>query len=599
MRTIQESIWHIFLNLGKLKIKHEFIFLFLIITYFGLGIYLINTTSLTGDEPAYLGAAYAYTKGQGLNQEHPLLLKLINSVLIQFFFNEHNIEVPNPQTLDAISIRLVPFSLGYSFLMSNQDKFDTILFASRFAYLTFNSILLFWLYIYTYKLKLIKPIFSISLAIIYIFSPSFYAHNFLTTFDVASAICALLTILSLTIIVRNFSSFKIREYLAHFLLFTILLCFSLNVKFSNFILVPIVIIAYLVTIIYFLSISKHQLAVKLSLFSTVSLLIQPLLIAIMYRIAFSKLPNQGIIDNLNRYYQGLLITLGAKYNVQQPFLYGKFVPITYIEYIRNIFWFRENPGLFLIFMVIILSSIFIFLTNKTKLRRQFKNLNIRIVLPSIALLFLVSIYPVIYFYLASNSRFVLGYRYFYPVLIFIYALVAIFIASIRNKIQQICLIFSLIVYIIFGVIGIPQSLSYVNYLWTEEKWKLTHDINWGQETKYTVQYLLDNNLLPSKNDNIIIHGLDVVVLNFTEYLSIMTRDKNNFDIGSYYTRFSFDENSKIQDLDYKYLVVDSIFKQRLSAKSTTNSIAAQNFKFIEKTNPIYSRNGIIFIYQLK
>lgn len=48
------------------------LFIILILIYFLIGIYLINQTSITSDESAYIGAAYAYTKGLGLNQEHPL-----------------------------------------------------------------------------------------------------------------------------------------------------------------------------------------------------------------------------------------------------------------------------------------------------------------------------------------------------------------------------------------------------------------------------------------------------------------------------------------------------------------------------------------------
>ncbi|NES87077.1 MAG: hypothetical protein F6K10_40370, partial [Moorea sp. SIO2B7] len=347
------------------NIQYQAIFLLLFLIYFILGIYLIQTTSIASDEPAYIGAAYSYTQGLGLNPEHPPLLKMINAALIKLFYPEHNISLPDPSTLvEDSAIRLAGFNVGYTYLISNPEGFDKIIFISRIGYLAFNSILLLWLYVYTYVLKLITPVISITLAILCVFSPSFYSHNFLISFDVSVAICALLTILSLTILIINLFKFSSKQLLCHFLITTILLFFSLNAKFSNLILLPIVIGAYFLTIIYLIKTRKSKVALKFTVFSVISLVSQPLLIAFIYRIAFRKLPNQSIVDNLNRYLQGVNMTLGTKDGVQQPFLYGKFVPITYMEYIQKIFWFKENPCLFLIILVIILSLIGMIINNR-------------------------------------------------------------------------------------------------------------------------------------------------------------------------------------------------------------------------------------------
>jgi hypothetical protein len=204
--------------------------------------------------------------------------------------------------------------------------------------------------------------------------------------------------------------------------------------------------------------------------------------------------------------------------------------------------------------------------------------------------------------LTHRSRFIIGYRYFYPIIIFIYWGISWLTILIKHKWQQYLLISSLSLYICLGWLGVSQSLSYVNPLWTQEKWQLTDDstINWGQETQHGVQYLLDHRLLPKKNTNVITYQTFGVNINFVQYLEILSKQKNYpLDIQSYYAHSPFNATKlDIAKLPEKYLLIDSTVKQQIMANSQNNTIAANNLKFIENQKPLYSHNDILFIYQL-
>lgn len=582
------------------------LFIILILIYFLIGIYLINQTSITSDESAYIGAAYAYTKGLGLNQEHPLFLKLVNSLIINLFFSDYQIAVPTIDIVtgqENIEARLAAFNLGYSLLMDRPENFDKLLFSLRFSYLLINSILLLWLYFFTFIIKAINPSISIFFAILYLFSPSFYSHNFLIAFDVAVSIYALLAIWTIMICVQQISKLNNQKLITYFCIFNLVLFGAINTKFSNLILIPIVLACYLIILIYLWKKHQPQLAIKFTILGVISALIQLLFIVLMYRYAFRNLANQSIFDNLERYRQGITMNLSTVGGIREPFWQEKFTSMTSLEYLTKIFWFKENLGLFVIIGCFILALIYAVLINKFSLRCWIKKIFKKQNKWQFALLMLGASYPLIYFFLIHKSRFIIGYRYFYPLIIFIYFGLATLTVYLKQKWQKYLLIGTFSLYIYFGLLGIPQSLSYVNPLWTQEKWQLTDDstINWGQATKHSVQYLLNNQLLPEKNLDTIAYKTFGVNINFVQYISLLSQQKNYpIDIESYYKHGYFEpETTQISQLPQKYLLIDSTVKQKIMSQRHNNSIAAKNWEFLANKNPIYSHNDIIFIYKLK
>lgn len=588
-------------------LPNKLIFITLVLIYFILGIYLISQTSITSDEPAYIGAAYAYTQGLGLNQEHPLFFKLVTSSIIKLFFSDYQITVPSINIISGeenMEVRLAAFNLGYSFLLERPENFKKLIFILRFCYLFINSIFLIWIYFFTFYLPQIPTIVSNSLATLYVFSPSFYSHNFLISFDVSVSIYALLSIWTMIIVIRQLEKFKNFELIISFVILNFVFFLAINAKFSNLILVPIILSAYSISLIYLLRKNLKNLAIKFGILGFISLLIQPILIFFMYRYAFRNLPNQSIINNIQRYIQGIQMNLSTVGGIRKPFWYENFISINSLEYLNKIFWFKENPALFIITILIVIILISQVIIERVDVKNLLKkSVNFKNNKGQIYLLFLGFSYPLIYLKLTHDSRFIIGYRYFYPLIIFIYFSIAYLTVLLKKKWQKYFLIGSLSLYIYFGLLGIPQSLSYVNPLWTLEKWRLADDstINWGQETQHAVKYLLNNYLLPEKNIDTIVYKTFGVNINFVQYLYLLSQEKKYaIDIQSYYSYDYFNpETTDITQLNVKYLLIDSTVKQQIISQIFHNPLAAKNWKFLVNQIPIYSRNGIIFIYQLR
>ncbi|BBA79391.1 hypothetical protein RGRSB_0865 [cyanobacterium endosymbiont of Rhopalodia gibberula] len=596
-----------FKEINLYPLPNRLIFIALILVYFILGIYLINQTSITSDEPAYIGAAYAYTQGLGLNQEHPLFFKLVTSLIIDLFFSDYHIVVPPINIVSGEEnreVRLAAFNLGYSFLLERPENFKKLIFILRFCHLFINSIFLVWMYFFTFCFPQIPTNISICLGILYVFSPSFYSHNFLISFDVPVSIYALSSLWTMVIIIRQLEKIKKSELIICFFSLNLVFFLAINAKFSNLILVPIILSAYSIILIYLLKKRLKDLAIKFGILGFISLLIQPILIVCMYRYAFRNLPNQSIIDNIQRYIQGIQMNLSTVGGIRKPFLYEDYTPITSLEYLNKIFWFKENPVLFIIVIFIIVILIIQMSIERVDIKYLTKKIiDLRKNKWQLYSFFLVVSYPLIYLYIIYNSRFIIGYRYFYPLIIFIYFGIAYLTGFLKKKWQKFFLIGSFSLYIYFGLLGIPQSLSYVNPLWTQEKWRLADDstINWGQETKHAVKYLLNNYLLPEKNIDTIVYKTFGVNINFVQYLYLLSQEeKYTIDIQSYYSYDYFNpETMDIAQLDVKYLLIDSTVKQQIISQIFHNPLAAKNWRFLVNHIPIYSRNDIIFIYQLR
>nr|MDJ0510714.1 hypothetical protein [Crocosphaera sp.] len=290
------------------QFPQQLFFIVIIIIYYIICFYLINQTSITSDEPAYIGAAYSYIQGLGLNREHPPFFKLVNSFILNIFYpnyNNYNIMIPGISSGESVESRLAAFNVGYNLLMIDLDNFYKLLFSSRLVYIILNSFIFIWLYLYTFIFKKIPFQISLVFAVLYVFSPSFYSHSYLMTFDVGVTIYSLLSILTLMVIYDTVVRNNDKLLGIHFLIFTFCLFAAINAKFSNLVLLPITIASYIFICFYLLKEQKISRLVSFSVLSILSLIIQPILIILMYIWSFRNLPNQSFIDKLLIYFDGI------------------------------------------------------------------------------------------------------------------------------------------------------------------------------------------------------------------------------------------------------------------------------------------------------
>lgn len=598
----------------RMRFNYLFCFCLIFILNIAIGFYGILHNGLTSDEPAYIGAAYSYAQGLGVNPEHPLFFKLLNSLWFRIQFPQIKIEIPDPRTLDSIQSRLAAFDLGYQILMYFPEQYQSIVAGSRLIYLGINSLIFIWLYIYSFIFKLLNRRIVLIFCILLVFSPSFASHNALIAFDVGVAVSALMTILSIAIAIYSATQSATQRQApflnGQFAILAFSLCFAINTKFSNLILLPIGAIALGITSFSLWKTPKKRLALHFSLLSLGAFAIQPLLIWGMYRIAFGNWPGQTLPEIMNRYLEGIRLTLISAKGEQIPFLQGQFTRVNYAQYVSKIIWFKENIGLFLILALVVYTVIKISFFYKKK---QFYS-SIQATLKTrewrtigglglfLGLGLVIAAYPILYFSLAKNSYFVIGYRYFYPILIFIYFLIAVLAARLRSAISQKLLVGGLALYIVFGTIAIPQTLSYVNSLWLPQKWLLGNDstLNWGQENRNMVDYLFSHRLVPSTNQDFLTYRTFDVVININQYIEIYAKNHHyDLNIQSYYQQPRFEPlQVKIETSPYQYLIIDSSVKQTLFFERERNAIAAQNWDYLQTHQPIYAHNDIIFLYKL-
>jgi len=625
-------------------------FLFLILSYFLLGFYQSSTNSITTDEIAHLGAAQAFSQGEGLNTEHPPIQKFFNSIVITVFF-------PNFEEGEAIN----QYPRGESFYTESKYKPSDILFLSRISYLVFNSIIFFWLMVYSLYFKLLEPKVSLIFASLYLFSPSFYSHNQLITFDVGAATTSLMFLVTFFIVARNYLSFSLKHKFIHISVLTFFLFLALGTKFSNLILLPIFIGVCLFSILIFLLSKQFKKALEISFFSVFSLIFAFLGVGSVYLRAYGKTEYNlkpipalieksklaanyyefnGYLERENpglwkasqpvlRYFDGAMETLSRSNDIQEPYLFGEYRLVSYIQYVSQILWFKENPGLFILgisWIFYFLNKVFRNLGKYLELLKQyfleFKNNTLNFIKnhktwATIVALGPILLFPVGYVIIAKDSYLVIGYRHFYSVLILIYFLVATLVSKINftPKIfdfnlgsetkkyfftrNYFCILLVLI-YTSFGVFGASQSLSYVNFFWSKSKIELANDstINWAQNHSYPFKYLHDNGLITEENsDKIGIHifGIALPIEKLVElacgqkYPKLDDRNRYNFDLGKI----------DIRNSNWEYFVADSEFFQKSQKISKNSALAKENYNYISSLKPIYSHNDIIFVYELK
>lgn len=628
--------------------KFTILFSILLLCYLGIGAYLIFHVPVTADEPAHLSAAQSYSQGQGLNPEHPPLLKFINSLFLQVVF-------PNLYSQDDNQ-----WSRSWTFLYSKEYRLENILRVSRFVYLIFNSLIIIWLTIYTLRFKLIPLYPSIILTILYIFSPSFYSHNFLITFDVASATTLLGTLLSTSIVIINLEKFSNRQFWFHSSLAALWLVACLGTKFSNAIVVPFIFIFLVVLFVYY-SLKKQYLWLKrVVIFTCVLGFLSTLILGSIFTWSFRNV-NKPLIENVdevktsqnrdiinfsrklpkpaNLYLEGAMMTKLRSTDSSDNFLTDHYEVITFKQLILRVFWFKENPVLILMMILIIFIS-FILITRliynisenvwlnfqevfNTLNNYMFKNFNYII---SVSLIFL---YPVLFFYLAGSSLLTIGYRHFYPVLIVIYLAISVLFyyaakslvqenldtKNIQQNFKNFLLhtftvhtsVFVIILYILFGLSGVRSNIGYVNFLWQKESWRLANDSTtyWGQNDYFAWHFLINKKHILDATDPVVVssnwHYLKGSLISPQREIYIIT-GQNISDKG---TEKLFDgsidpRHTLIQSQTQKYLIADEVtFQHATDEARKGNIVAKQNLDFLNSKKPIFNYNDTIFVYEIR
>jgi hypothetical protein len=586
------------------------IFIVLIGCYFAIGAFLIVYTPMTTDEVAHLSAAHGITTGQDLNLEHPPLLKALNAIPLTISFGGYQ------STEMGQWLRSADFMT-----ISGYNQYD-ILTTSRSVYLIFNSLLLIWLLFYTCVFRLLPPKLSIVFGVLYVFSPSFYSHNYFITFDVAGSITALMTIVTFGLIYYHREKLSKIQLKIHFLVATIALFLAINTKFSNYLMMFLLIIFSGFLARQFWKTERPQLGQNLIQICLGILGVMMVGTWILYAISYrdQNIPIPDISDNgpqltiqknwltapVFRATRGFLGSLGRSGDPFYNFVGDHNEAITYSTFINRVFWYKENPGLIVILAVFLGLFLSFLATSYINKKRYNPILWLKNHPRELVFGIMVFVFPAFYVISSAGTKFTIGYRHFYPALIFIYFGLAFLvyhffinhIAKLRRYTGYVLVIF----YIVCGIIGIPQTYNYVSFLWTKPKWQLTTDstLSWADGGGWGLRYLTQNNLL-QKDVSGFNTAMDVYIApTFPIYVDEALGSKNlKGDVKSLQTDITV---TRIKDLKVKYLVVDIYSFQKTSNKIYINDdpkgISSENKEYLLTHTPIYDKNGVAFIYDL-
>ena len=596
-------------------------FLFLYLIYLSIGAYQINTNFLTIDETAHIAAAYSYSysKGDGLNLEHPLFQKLLNSVLFSLFYNDFQPQMPGS--------KFDQYGLGGEIWRSGDLDGMQVLIYSRWIYLIFNSVFILWLALYTLYFKKIPLKLGLAICLFFIFSPSFFGHNFLATFDVGNSHFVWMSILSLFFLLKDTmqTSEQKEIYLNQFCVAFACLFTAINTKFTAILLLPIFAGSLGVAIFYKFLQKNFRVVTKIFSFSILGFLLIFVLTGLMYLIAFRNVEykpdntltsvqqatkekamegwigdyteikkqvftHQPIVGKIMtpylRYIDGLASTFARSREEQAPFLFGKYEKMSFLKYSLSVFWFKENPFLIFIILLIILNFIKeVVNSNEQKVYSK----------RDIFWWIFLSGLPMVYIFLSSSSLLIIGYRHFYPVLSFIYLFLAyIFVTKFSERIVYLILAG----YVLAGLFGLSQSLSYINPFWQAQKWEFTGDssLNWGQTHGKAYNFLSSKLDLEKDYKQVGIYTF-YLVINPVEQAYLATDTKFPDDLNK---QIYFDYNKiSIKEQGWKYILVDSNFFQNINNDYENNPKAKENLDYINSLEPVWQEDGVIFVFEKK
>jgi hypothetical protein len=565
------------------------------ICYLSIGLYNVHQVGFTNDELAHIGAVQSYTQGQGLNPEHPILIKTIAAIIVKSVF-----PVLTGQSTDQ-------WNRGTEILFNGIYQPDTIISIVRTVFLVSNGIFLVWLWVYIFGFKKIDYRTGFIAAIIFVFSPSLMSHNYLITFDVSGAMWLLMGAVSTYLLFKHvFDSTSISRSIVLQSILSIFLIFAtFNTKFSNTVsVVPYCALCFLSGLGFIRTKQWYKFKWLLAYITGV---LGSFLVGVyaLYRYSFGSINITvdelqipfikslvGIIPNeFIHYIHGVNYILHRSSDGHQNFFGDSFTDALYPQFIWRIFWFKENPIMAFLTLSAIVSGIYLLY----KQRNVFRNIR-----RLISLEWFVWSVPFLYIIVSFSSHLTIGFRHFYAVLVFIYLAIAVYTAraSIFTKYLRYAVIGT---YIIAGILSIPQNLSYVNNFWLQPKYALANDSTtyWSQEQKSVVKFLLEQGVKKYENGN------QAVFAVWTSQFHTPLTVGEDFGIAtntvpekwSEYNQ-NFDPlTERIKNLPYKYTVIDIHFLQKVVGAHKNSEIASENWKYLQNTTPVYSRNDVIWVYQ--
>jgi hypothetical protein len=552
--------------------------------FISVSIYNSTHQGVTVDEVPHFASSYSYNYGILLNNEHPILPKILGSFIIATTYKD----IPPPEYFTNLKEQRenlplteggYQYTLGQNLLSLNNYNIKQAFYTIRILFVILASLLIIYLAYQTIRTKFLQPTFSLPLAILIVTTPSFTSHAGLITFDTLGAFSLAVALIHSWIYLTNYNKFDIKQRWIQGFVLGITVSIALLTKYSNITLLPMLFIG----MTYLLAINYNNLKnIKniLAVFSA-QLGVFILLVAVLYGIAghntdtskydriepeiLARLTDNNffnipVLKESFMYVRGASLSFSRSSDTSETFIDGRVQQINFLQFAGFLFWYKENP----VFIIILIAILIYYIRLGIIALIQHKIIINKISRKNIKWLGLVPLITIaIYIYFGYKSHLTIGYRHFYPLLISIMIFVSIIIAPLlkyyTTRLISVCVTVMLA---IASILGASQTLSYINPFWTRNKWELAGDssINWAQEHIPMIEEMINEGILSKDTTK------KILALNL--FLSMDMHEALKF------------ANSDIEGADIMYNEVDSL-SEELLAKADLILIDTETLQKIE------------------
>ena len=276
-------------------------------------------------------------------------------------------------------------------------------------------------------------------------------------------------------------------------------------------------------------------------------------------------------------------------DMTQTFFVDRYIPDTFGSLVTRVLPFKENPLLVLALPLSLGFGIWQILQN-------YKNWHY---LKSTILLALV---PILYIVASFGSKLAIGLRHFDLAILAGYALVAFAISKfIINR----WLIVSLLgIYMVFSMPMLYSGIGYTNIFWLKDSYLLASDstMNWGQNAKKPVEFLVANNLIsdyynPNELASDFCCSPDLTALTL-EFVRPGNPGNKSYKGSTVNPDIA---NKPLKDNPAKYLIIDGNTLQFMihHTNQKSNESVVENLALLKTKPIIYNYVDQVFVYQLR
>ncbi len=469
---------------------------------------LISRDALIVDETAHIPAGYTYVAYHDyrLNPEHPPLVKFLAGIPLQFL----NVKGP---ALDSSWNDIRQWDAGWYFLFHSGNNPDLVTFWARLPMLLF--ILLLGTLLYKWASEEFGNKTGLFVLFLFAFTPDVLGHGHFVTTDVPATFGFVLGM-------YTFSKFLDKKNLKYLLLAGVGLGVAQLLKFSTFLLYPILLMLIIVKSVFdvelekikfwsrFWQYFKSYFWISLISFIVVWLVYIPMVWDTppnvekavilsnltsdprieIFRNFLGHFVNNPFSRAIGHYILGLMMVFGRVAGGNSTFIIDHFAD-------KSISWFF--PLAFLIktpamILILFFFSIIYLIVKKVKNVRQ------------AWLLWAFGIPFVVYWAISVKGSLNIGTRHLLPTLPFLYLFIGL---TMQRIIESKKLAANISIILIVTLIAVPVLAAYPNYLsyfniftYGQPKYFLLVDssLDWGQDLKRLANYSQKNGIHDMKID---------------------------------------------------------------------------------------------------